>query len=72
MTWYYIVFIVLAYLIMGSIATGLIKRFNKIHNKRCMEDEYVGIFLFWPIIVISKMCIFAVKFIAGDYNKFKN
>lgn len=72
MTWYCIVFIVLAYLIMGSIATGLIKRFNKNHNKSCMDDEYVGIFLFWPIIVISKMCIFVVNFIGGDYHNLKN
>ncbi len=68
MTWYCIVFIVLVYLIMGSIATGLFKRINNKYGRSCSDDEYVFMFMLWPLITIAKICIYIINFI-GNNNK---
>lgn len=65
MTWYYIVLMSLAYLIIGSVVTGLFKKSNKKHGRSCYEDEYVFMFIFWPLVAIAKVCILIINSI-GD------
>ncbi len=65
MTWYYIVLMSLAYLLIGSVVTGLFKKCNKKHNRSCDEEEYVFMFIIWPFVAIAKVCILIVNSI-GD------
>lgn len=64
MHWYHIVFIVFSYLMLASVSTGIIKRFNDRHCRNCEEDEYFFMFIFWPIIIIAKICIFVINIIS--------
>lgn len=64
MHWYHIVLIVFSYLMLASISTGIIKRFNERHCRNCDELEYFFMFVIWPIIIIAKICIFVINIIS--------
>lgn len=72
MHWYHIVLIVFSYLMLASISTGIIKRFNDRHRRNCGEDEYFFMFIFWPIVIIAKICIFVINIISDPQKYCKS